>query len=304
MSEIIDKTSPQLKEGHTEADHIPIPSPRKLKANRENAKKSTGPRTPQGKAHSRKNAIKHGLFARLAIDFILRNENWSVYEELVDDLREYHKPVGRAEELEVEQIAQCWWKRMRANRYENAVMRVAIRDIARRELAEQLEYCDERDEADKNFILELQKLGHEIEAEDLAPKDLLDRLTAINPKFVPIWPSLEDSVKQFLTLDPHLGKLFEEATPEEQSRGLVVGTIAVATSFVTRLGQMRRVCATELAYDQHAIPDGKALDKLLRYEAGNDRNLNRALDRLERLQRARRENQLRRSKRGRLTRQP
>jgi len=39
-------------------------SERKLKANRENAKKSTGPRTARGKAFSRRNAVKHGLCAK------------------------------------------------------------------------------------------------------------------------------------------------------------------------------------------------------------------------------------------------
>jgi hypothetical protein len=34
----------------------------KVEANRRNALKSTGPRTAQGKANSRKNAVKHGLF--------------------------------------------------------------------------------------------------------------------------------------------------------------------------------------------------------------------------------------------------
>lgn len=33
-------------------------------ANRRNAQKSTGPRTPQGKAAVSQNAVKHGLLAR------------------------------------------------------------------------------------------------------------------------------------------------------------------------------------------------------------------------------------------------
>ena len=36
----------------------------KLAANRENAKKSTGPRTPRGKAAVAKNAILHGFYCR------------------------------------------------------------------------------------------------------------------------------------------------------------------------------------------------------------------------------------------------
>src|SRR6267378_2709880 len=36
---------------------------KQIEANRLNAKKSTGPRTAQGKSASRLNALKHGLFA-------------------------------------------------------------------------------------------------------------------------------------------------------------------------------------------------------------------------------------------------
>src|SRR3979490_705097 len=45
---------------------------KQIEANRLNAKKSTGPRTAEGKAAVRLNALKHGLFA---LDPIIEGEN-------------------------------------------------------------------------------------------------------------------------------------------------------------------------------------------------------------------------------------
>jgi hypothetical protein len=45
----------------------PPTSERKLAANRANAQRSTGPRTPQGKTHARLNALKHGLLSKRLI---------------------------------------------------------------------------------------------------------------------------------------------------------------------------------------------------------------------------------------------
>ena len=44
-----------------------MPTEAQRKANRQNAKKSTGPRTEEGKARSSQNGLKHGLLARDAV---------------------------------------------------------------------------------------------------------------------------------------------------------------------------------------------------------------------------------------------
>lgn len=38
-------------------------SPAQVAANRRNAQKSTGPKTPEGRAVSKMNALKHGIFS-------------------------------------------------------------------------------------------------------------------------------------------------------------------------------------------------------------------------------------------------
>jgi hypothetical protein len=45
-----------------------MPSDRKIGANRENAKKSTGPRSEEGRRTSRRNAFRHGLAIDVAFD--------------------------------------------------------------------------------------------------------------------------------------------------------------------------------------------------------------------------------------------
>jgi hypothetical protein len=47
-----------------------------IKANRQNAQKSTGPKTDEGKAAASQNAVKHGLFA----ESVIKGENEAEYE--------------------------------------------------------------------------------------------------------------------------------------------------------------------------------------------------------------------------------
>src|ERR1017187_5803450 len=114
-----DKTHPRktVSDGTGQSakpNHVATISQRKLKANRENARKSTGPKTPSGKASSRRNAITHGLFVRHITDFKALDENRQEYEDLLNGLWGQYQPDGRAEEVEVERIALCYWRQKRA----------------------------------------------------------------------------------------------------------------------------------------------------------------------------------------------
>jgi len=56
-------------------------------ANRRNAQKSTGPRTPRGKAPVSQNAVKHGLSARQAVISSESQADFDLYrDQLLDEL--------------------------------------------------------------------------------------------------------------------------------------------------------------------------------------------------------------------------
>ena len=87
-------------------------------ANRENAKKSTGPKTAEGKAASKMNAIKHGLLAQ---DVVLRGESPDEFDALRDDLVDEIRPVGCLEIQLAERAAACFWRLRRAQRIEAGI---------------------------------------------------------------------------------------------------------------------------------------------------------------------------------------
>jgi hypothetical protein len=259
---------------------------RKIEANRQNALKSTGPKTPRGKAYSRRNAIKHGLFAREQVDFNLLGESSKEYDELLNDLIDAYEPVGRAEELEVERIALCWWKLKRVSRHENSVTRIAVRHVSKEELARQ-EYCRTLDKLEDAIILGLENAKNEMEATGDVPQGFKERIFAIRPGLEAFWPIIERAAEDGLKkLD--VSKMYEELSPDEQSSSLEWFTVVCAIAFFKEMRKVRTTGVMEVAVAQHLIPDRNDLDRILRYETAIERNLGRALDRLERLQRRRR----------------
>ncbi len=94
-------------------------SQRKIEANRRNALKSTGPRTPEGKRAVRHNALKHGLLAKeVIIDFAEFKEDRAEFDEFFSRLHQDLQPVGMLEEMFVEKIAVDWWRLRRVLRSE------------------------------------------------------------------------------------------------------------------------------------------------------------------------------------------
>jgi hypothetical protein len=267
-------------------NHVPPISQRKLKANRENARKSTGPKTPSGKAFSRRNAIKHGLFVSHRTDFEALDENPQEYEDLLNGLWGQHQPIGKGEEVEVERIALCYWRQKRAWRHENAVSLIARRDFVRRELAEQEEYCKERDKEEEALILQLQSAKKELDDTGEISQELKQRIFALIPRFEALWLALEKAAQERVK-ELGLSRAFQKLSPQERSVILATYTVTNAIALHEQLGNRRWTNVRETAIGQHAIPNREALDRLLRYETTIDRSLSRALDRLERLQRRR-----------------
>jgi len=95
-------------------------SDKKTAANRLNARHSTGPRTEQGKNNSRLNALKHGVLASQGvITMIEGREPRDEFEAMVDGLAEDFQPVGTFEQLLVQEIAACFWRKRRLLRFES-----------------------------------------------------------------------------------------------------------------------------------------------------------------------------------------
>ena len=84
---------------HTE---IPV-SDKQLAANRANAQKSTGPRTPEGKARSAQNARKHGFTASSFA--VVRLEELDAVARLRADAIAVYQPANSQELFAVERIA-------------------------------------------------------------------------------------------------------------------------------------------------------------------------------------------------------
>jgi hypothetical protein len=111
-------------------------SSRKLQANRENSKKSTGPKTPAGKAISSWNSVQHGLLSKKLAT--TASQDKEAFARLLASLQQDLEPVGTLEEVLIEKIAHEYWRLGIAASYEtselvkeHSFMRLSIDKVLR-----------------------------------------------------------------------------------------------------------------------------------------------------------------------------
>ena len=84
-------------------------------ANRKNAKRSTGPRTREGKTASSRNALKHGLTAET---YILPGEDPHKYEMLRQQVFDEINPNSLIAQMLTERLTGLLWRLRRASTFE------------------------------------------------------------------------------------------------------------------------------------------------------------------------------------------
>ena len=307
-------------------------SERRLQANRKNALRSTGPKTVRGKRIVARNAIKHGFLAREVV--ITAGEGEETVEEfysLIDGLGEYYAPVGVVEELLVQTVATCWWRKARVLRAENGEIRrrldTAAVDLALRNSDEvnlylmlrQLDlglFNAENGGDDKVSTRErwlamqaaqnnlrghhsgltylsvlLQKAKSEIASEDgISEKTRMGIVEAFC-----FWDCLfaltcSNAGPPELKVDDQPPAIVEEKESGKKLADVVafiderLERISLFRGYALEREKLNRDSETR----SFSLPPAVATDKLLRYEAHLDRQLYRAMDQLERVQRQRR----------------
>ena len=94
-----------------------------IDANRINAQKSTGPRTPEGKANSRRNGLLHGLTAKTCM---LNDEDPAALTDLAERLGEKYNPQDIDEDFYVERMAKARCRYNRIMPLEAAIFNIRL----------------------------------------------------------------------------------------------------------------------------------------------------------------------------------
>jgi len=105
-------------------------SARQRASNRSNARKSTGPRSIEGKNHSRLNGLKHGLcaqpFRRVMSEL---GEDPQEFDRFHQGLRESTEPANTLEAQLTEDLAVLWWKKRRSERAQGGVQAYEVERV-------------------------------------------------------------------------------------------------------------------------------------------------------------------------------
>ena len=267
--------------------------------------RATGPRTAAGKQRSSRNSVKYGIFAKAVL---LRGEPRAGYESLLAGLQKDLQPQGTLETALVENLAAVLWRKQRLVHAESAEITNAagfksvdsiqaqLREVWDRSRAGEIKGGMARPSSNPYLIREsidilttvrngLEKVGFR-KGED---PYLLRKLYGLD----------HDDAAPFGVF--RMYQLFSKLAsgdlkghdPSYSPDELKKQMIQVFDGEIQRL-EFTELVQQHLAEERGAyhaiaalIPSQDALDRFVRYEAHLSRELDRILNRLERLQRMR-----------------
>jgi hypothetical protein len=171
-------TPERLREQHDGAKRAT--SAARVGANRRNARKSTGPRTIEGKRRSSRNAMKHGLCRTLSC---LPSECEATFLTFVAELRAELCPATALQRLVFNQIASLTWRIERLPEAQTKLFAEELGKVASSEdesrvpeMSENVRGCPIS--AENQDVLSDRQQGHDAECEvveALSPSDVLAR---------------------------------------------------------------------------------------------------------------------------------
>src|SRR5712664_4182212 len=99
----------------------------RAETNRENAKKSTGPRTEAGKQRSSLNALRHGLTGQT---IVLPSDDLVAYERHCQEVHDQYQPKNKMEVLLAQMLADLAWRLNRITAIEANMLTLGIDEPA------------------------------------------------------------------------------------------------------------------------------------------------------------------------------
>ena len=117
-----------------------IISKKSQEANRQNAQHSSGPKTPEGKAAIRFNALTFGLRTRTTV---LPDENAADYFQLWDDFDADWQPQNRTERAYLETMVTSQWLLARARQLVQDVQREGPSDLPLKLPGTWMRWCED-----------------------------------------------------------------------------------------------------------------------------------------------------------------
>jgi hypothetical protein len=104
---------------------------RQIEANRQNARRSTGPNTAEGKLRSRRNAVRHGLCAETVVEIVEDIDDYRGFEAAI--IADYDARTAVEREL-VLRLASLLWRLRRTTAIETDLLRIQAEILRDRRL--------------------------------------------------------------------------------------------------------------------------------------------------------------------------